>query len=68
MLKIKDKLGKLIALLKDTDSEPVLVKKAVKCCCEYCDCCCEKSWQPTKKQLEAADEHGVISQELEEKK
>lgn len=67
MLKIKDKLGKLIALLKDTDSEPVPVK-VVKCCCEHCDCCCEKSWAPTKEQVEAADQLGVLGQKLEEKK
>lgn len=40
MLKIKDKLGKLVAFLKDDASEPVPLKK---CCCEHCDCCCEKS-------------------------
>lgn len=40
MLKIKDKLGKLIALLKDDASEPTPTK-AQHGCCEHCDCCCE---------------------------
>lgn len=41
MLKIKDKLGKLIALLKDDASEPTPTQSQHGCC-ERCECCCEE--------------------------
>lgn len=37
MLKIKDKLGKLLAVLRDQDTQP-----EQKSCCEKCDCCCSE--------------------------
>lgn len=38
MLKIKDKLGKLLAILKDQDTKPEIQQK----CCQNCECCCSE--------------------------